>query len=441
MSVFKRKTSRGETSEYHYRFMSGGKNYFGVCEGCLNKVDAVAYEKRLSKSVKSMAEKETVREIRDEFIKQTGGVSIPLEVAFDLFLKKPTRKGKSCGDKQISSSRSYWRDFTLFMQARHPDVNHLAAVMRSHAEEYVQHLRTEGRFSKAVEYKADNGRRQYERSGNLSPKTVNIIHSAVRAVFAKLMRDAGLNDNPFAGEGMENMANNSESREAFTREELALIAQRWNSFIRAIFVIGVFTGLREGDICTLRWVDIDRTTGHIVRKTLKTGAMVEIPITAQLDAFLREQRQISSDGEFVLPEHAAMYNSNPDGISHRVKGFLERLGIRTTKKVPGRTRAVSVKDVHSLRHTFCYFAGVYGIPPNIVQSIVGHMSPEMTAHYQAHADRQTKHAMIAKMPDLLALPLVTAVETEGDTLRREVADLLGRATIEQLKAAKLALMC
>ena len=34
MSVTKRKTSRGETGEYHYAFAIGGKRYRGVCEGC-----------------------------------------------------------------------------------------------------------------------------------------------------------------------------------------------------------------------------------------------------------------------------------------------------------------------------------------------------------------------------------------------------------------------
>jgi len=102
--------------------------------------------------------------------------------------------------------------------------------------------------------------------------------------------------------------------------------------------------------------------------------------------------------------------------------------------VPGRTRTVSVKDVHSLRHTFCYFAGVHGIPLSIVQSIVGHMTPEMTRHYQSHADRKTKHDMMEKMPDLLSLPVIPALDTEDAALRREAAALLELATTDQLKA-------
>jgi len=102
---------------------------------------------------------------------------------------------------------------------------------------------------------------------------------------------------------------------------------------------------------------------------------------------------------FVLP----MYASNPTGVTYRVKQFLERLGIRTSHKAEGRSRSVSTKDVHSLRHTFAYLAGEYRIPLPIVQSVLGHMSSEMTKHYQAHADREAKEKYLARMPDFLGV--------------------------------------
>ena len=123
-----------------------------------------------------------------------------------------------------------------------------------------------------------------------------------------------------------------------------------------------------------------------------------------------------------------------------MKKFLEDSGIKTTKKVPGRSRAVSIKDVHSLRHTFCYFAGVAGIPLVVVQSIVGHMTPEMTAHYTSHADRKTKREKLAALPCFKALTngvernimveqkrlqIIEAIKkADSDTLNRIAAILL-----------------
>ena len=56
MSVAKRKTSGGETDEYHYDFSQNGKRYRGVCEGCTTRTAALGYEKTLREKVKALSE-------------------------------------------------------------------------------------------------------------------------------------------------------------------------------------------------------------------------------------------------------------------------------------------------------------------------------------------------------------------------------------------------
>ena len=109
--------------------------------------------------------------------------------------------------------------------------------------------------------------------------------------------------------------------------------------------------LREGDICTLKWSDIDLAERLITRETRKTGTEVQIPISNQFYELLTATPRTES--EYVFPKHAQMYLENPDGVSYRIKKFLDGLGIRTTRIPNGRTRAISVKDLHSCRHTFC----------------------------------------------------------------------------------------
>ena len=50
MSVAKRKTKTGWTTEYHYDFSQNGKRYRGVCEGCTTKRDAEEFEKIINES-------------------------------------------------------------------------------------------------------------------------------------------------------------------------------------------------------------------------------------------------------------------------------------------------------------------------------------------------------------------------------------------------------
>ena len=243
-----------------------------------------------------------------------------------------------------------------------------------------------------------------------------------------MQEEAGILYNPFEFDMMDN---DSESRDAFTPAELKLIGDNFDPFVRPLFVIGICTGLSEGDICTLRWNDI-RDERWIVRKRRKTGAALEIPILPPLASFLNEQKSISAAGEYVLPEHAAMYQNNPSGISYRVKSFLEGLGIQTTRTARNRSRASSVKDVHSLRHTFAYLAGCYQIPLPVVQSILGHMSPEMTKHYQAHADREAKEKYLAKMPDFIGYTEVKNIESSENQIRTELIRKIQHMSHEQL---------
>ena len=431
MSVAKRKTSSGETGEYHYDFSQNGKRYRGVCEGCTTKPAALLYEKKLKEKVKVLSEQKSVGALVENFKRElTGGDKITLDAAFELYLAKPRRKQPSVQQQQINQSQ--WNDFVAFMHETYPAVEQLDGVSRAHAEAYIRQLRENGRYLRKITYqRAYQGKTVvhcYDAQSQLSGRTINAFHKTLKSVFAKLQEEAGILYNPFEFDMMDN---DSESRDAFTPAELKLIGDNLDPFVRPLFVIGICTGLSEGDICTLRWNDI-RDERWIVRKRRKTGAALEIPILPPLASFLNEQKSISAAGEYVLPEHAAMYQNNPSGISYRVKSFLEGLGIQTTRTARNRSRASSVKDVHSLRHTFAYLAGCYQIPLPVVQSILGHMSPEMTKHYQAHADREAKEKYLAQMPDFIGHAEVKNIESSENQIRTELIRKIQHMSHEQL---------
>ena len=425
MSVFKRKTSSGETSEYHYRFMKKGKLYFGVCEGCYTKDSATEYENKIRTTADELAMQKSVKALVENFRDElSGGERVLLADVFDIVSKKPLRKSQS--EKHRKSKESRFNDFLAFIKGRHPDVILVRDVTPRIAEEYISYIRANGRFSKLVT--SPTG--QYHSNiRELSPATLNRILEELKGYFEVLMKQCGMVDNPFAD--IPPVVEEVETREAFSESELEQILSEAPDFIRDIFIVGFFTAFREGDIATLRWDEVLWEQGIIRRKLLKTGVVVEVPIMPPLMKFLQEKS--GNGSEFVLPEHAKMYEVNPSGISYRVKKFLEDdLNIVTTKKIPGRSRAVSIKDVHSLRHTFCYFAGVAGIPLVVVQNIVGHMTPEMTAHYTAHADRKTKREKLALMPSFNALIAETRRTNLVEQTRRQVLRIVKDADDETL---------
>ncbi len=436
--MIRQKRSGGQ---YYYEFMVNGKRYTGTCEGCDNRRAAEKYEKRMRDRVAAFAEQKSVDRLMERRRREiTGRDGIPLAEAFDLSMRKPRRSTPS--PKVIEQKRSIWADFVAFVEATHPEARDLAAVTPNHAEEYIALVRSSGRFSKAVTYQ--RGRRTVTSSAASGPpsnRTATLYQTVCAEVFKLLARDAGIAENPFAGIVKPPKA--EETREAFTPDELQLIHDHLDDFTRPLFTVAIMTALREGDICTLRWREIDFDAQTIRRTMNKTGRLVEIPMSPSLFSYLEQQRAVTGDGEYIFPLHAEMYRRNRTGVSLRVKAFLESLGIETTRIPAGRTRAVSVKDLHSCRHTFCYLAGMQGIPLVVVQSIVGHMTPEMTAHYTAHATLEDKRRGIEAMPEFIAdaeilAPPVAMIEadTERTALLRKFAVLPTKELKRLLRLAK-----
>ena len=321
------------------------------------------------------------------------------------------------------------------MHGEYSDIINLADVEKKHAEAYISQLRRAGKYNKAVEYSRASGKKKhkqtisFEMKGNesLSPRTINFYQVTCAEVFTLLKDDADLQSNPFSS--IPKLDVKEETRDAFTPEELKLIYDNLDNFTRPLFMMAVWTGLREGDICTLKWNEVDLIHHLITRKTRKTGAIVQIPISDQLYSLLTATPR--ADSEYVFPEHAQMYKTNSCGVSYRIKQFLEGLGIETTRIPEGRTRAISVKDLHSCRHTFCYYAGLAGIPLAVVQSIVGHMSPAMTAHYSAHATIEDKRRSMERLSFFTQDALPAAVE---EPERAELHSLIDTLPIEQVRA-------
>ena len=415
---------------WYYDIQIDHKRYKGTCEGCTTRRQAENFERGVKEKAKQASGLKSVKALYETFREDlTGGKRISLNEAFELAEQKPRPRLSS--EKHAATKRTIWGDFLAFMRGEHPDVENLIDVTETHAQEYIALLQKNGRYDKSITYNRGAGKSfrtitRIKNDGPLSARSLQMYQMVCAEVFSLLARDAGLQDNPFAS--IRRAKPDAETREAFTPEELQTIYDNLDDFTRPLFMMAVWTGLREGDICTLKWSEVDLLHRLITRKTRKTGATVQIPISNQLYTLLAATPR--ADSEYVFPEHAQMYLTNSSGVSYRIKQFLESLGIQTTRKPEGRTRAISVKDLHSCRHTFCYYAGLAGIPLAVVQSIVGHMSPAMTAHYSAHATIEDKRRGMERLSFFTQDALPVADE---EPERAELRSLLDTMSIEQVR--------
>ncbi len=405
------------TSQYwHYRFTIRGTTYRGST-GLSDKSAAQQWERKLREKLRQQSSaKGLVENFRDEL---TGGRRISLSEAFAVFREKP--RARELRGHHAKVTESFWNDFLAFMAATDPEMRQVNDVTAEMAQAYISHLRRYGRFERQINYQRGSRRRrsvEYQnRNRALSPRTVNGFHKACQHIFGELADIAGLTENPF--QKIPKLSLQTEHREPFTPEELRLIGEQADRFVYPLFRIGLSTGLRRGDICCLRWAEVDLDAGWIECKTRKTGKTVQIPIFPSLAAYLGG---LPRSGEYVLPEHAEMYQKNAVGISRRVRTFLESMGIKTSRQVEGRDRQATIKDIHSLRHNFCFLAAQHGVPLNVIQGIVGHMDVGLTAMYADHFNRDQVRAATETLPDLLG-------PREPDTGEIEVPNLTVPATL------------
>ena len=92
-----------------------------------------------------------------------------------------------------------------------------------------------------------------------------------------------------------------------------------------------------------------------------------------------------------------------------------------------------MKDFHSFRHTFAYNAGVGKVSQPVIQSVLGHMTPEMTRHYQEHATREDAANALRQLPSLLGDPGASQ-DAEAETLRQKAIQLIKKLPIEEIEA-------
>ena len=91
-----------------------------------------------------------------------------------------------------------------------------------------------------------------------------------------------------------------------------------------------------------------------------------------------------------------------------------------------------MKDLHSCRHTFCYYAGLAGIPLAVVQSIVGHMTPAMTEHYSAHASMEDKRRGMERLTFFTSPDALTEAKKD-ESERNELHKLIDILPMDQVR--------
>lgn len=168
--------------------------------------------------------------------------------------------------------------------------------------------------------------------------------------------------------------------------------------------ISLSTGLRIGEICALKWNDINIIEGTItVSRTIERIYMIEgekkhtelvisspktknscreIPMSKELLAIVKPLKKIVNDNFYVLTNDE--HPTEPRTYRNYYNGLMEKLGIPRLK-------------YHGLRHSFATRCIEAGCDYKTVSVLLGHSNISTTLNLYVHPNMEQKKRCITKM--------------------------------------------
>jgi integrase len=279
-------------------------------------------------------------------------------------------------------------------------------------------------------------------AGGKSPRTVSHVHAVLRNALNRAVRDGLLPANPAA---------RVEAPRVRLREVAPLSVEQARRFLgavaghrlEAVYRVAIAVGLREGELCGLRWRDVDLEAGRLaVRWTLgrvldpdaapgrpRTRLVVGQPKSARSRrvillpaasiAVLRAHRERQATERRLAGdrwrEHGLAFPSSlgtplePRNLLRHFQTTCAALGLRP----PDRPRFT----IHDLRHTAASLLLAQGVPLRVVMEILGHSQIGVTANFYSHILPEQQIDAAERMDALLRrldAPAVGAARADGD---------------------------
>jgi len=150
-----------------------------------------------------------------------------------------------------------------------------------------------------------------------------------------------------------------------SQEECKDLINACDPHLRPIVVTALNTGMRRGEILSLKWENVDLKHGFILLDKTKNGERREIPINATLRAVFNDLvRRVDSPYVFY----------------HRKSGEAYQ---ETKRSFKSACRKAGITDFrfHDLRHTFASHLIMAGVDLTTAKELLGHKDVKMTLRY------------------------------------------------------------
>jgi integrase len=216
-----------------------------------------------------------------------------------------------------------------------------------------------------------------ERLKKVAPATVNRELACLKHMFTKAIEWGYVKANPI--KTVKLLKEPPGRLRYLNPDEAKALLDSCRDYLRSVVVTALNTGMRKGEILTLKWKDVDLRNRKVTVRKSKNNEIRVIPINQTL---YEELSRLSgqSDSEYVF--------SNGDGqkFGDIKKGFAMAL------------KRAEIEDFHfhDLRHTFGSHLVMQGIDLRTVQQLMGHKDIKMTMRY-AHLSPEYVQEAIGRL--------------------------------------------
>jgi len=187
--------------------------------------------------------------------------------------------------------------------------------------------------------------------------------------------------------------------------------------LRPIVMTALHTGMRKGEILSLKWADVDMKNRFIFLRntTTKSGKPREIPINDTLYGVLKSlPRRI--DVPWVFPNPSDL---KPAKDGKPVKSVNPIGDVKNSFRAACTKAGIRDFTFHDLRHTFASHLVMEGVDITTVSRLLGHASLTMTLRYAHLAPKHMASAvnvLSKKIGGSGILPPMSAIEGEPPTV-------------------------
>lgn len=171
---------------------------------------------------------------------------ITIKDAFDAYEKNPDRP--AAGEATMAQYLCQWGRFEKWLARTYPDAKYMRQVSPDIARAFMESLTAE----------------------RASANTFNKYRGFLNMVFRVLAKPGRVAVNPWASITARKLQ--TAHRRALTVEELRTVCGAATGEMRILLALGVYTGARLGDCCTMTWGNTDLTRGEIRYSPRKTAS-------------------------------------------------------------------------------------------------------------------------------------------------------------------------